>query len=469
MTLVNRKLGSTGLARPVLNGLVALYLVAAPLVAVASGGWPAMSASEKPIGAKEQFEPVPMPPGFQIVVTEQEGPVFADARGHTLYTWPVHQLRNGPVGERKGQPTCDKTVYTVNAGLMSPYPGGFELPEVATRPSCVDVWPPVIAADDAKPVGKWTIAQRKDGQRQWAYDGYALYTSVLDRQPGEVNGAISGATGEVGVRRPAAAPSMVPPQFKVATRLTGRGLTTIDNYSVYASSKDQPDKSNCVGECLDDWKPIVAPAYAKPRGEFGVIERSPGIYQWTFRKQPLYTHDGEPFNKMYGSDVPGWYNVYTQYTPKPPADFTVQESPTGFVLGDRNGKTVYVYMCADDALDQLACDHPDSPQIYRFTVCGGGDPKRCLERFPYVLAPKDAKTDNPLWAAMWIDPMTGKEAKPEQPGVLHVWAYRARPVYTHYRDKAPGDMTADQWGEFYGYRNGYKAFWLRSDFGGRGE
>jgi len=26
-------------------------------------------------------------------------------------------------------------------------------------------------------------------------------------------------------------------------------------------------------------------------------------------------------------------------------------------------------------------------------------------------------------------------------------------------------MTADQWGEFYGYRNGYKAFWLRSDFG----
>jgi len=447
--------------------LLALCLVAAPLVATAGGTrspWP-----EKPVVEKEQYEQVAMPPGFQIVVTEQEGPVFADARGHTLYQWPVRQLRNGPVGERKGQPSCDKTVYTVNSGLMSPYPGGFELPELVTRPSCLDLWPAVLAAEDARPVGKWTLAQRKDGLRQWAYDGYALYTSVLDDQPGEVNGAISGSTGEVGVRRPVSAPSMVPPQFNVVTKLSGRLLTTVDNYSVYASSKDRPDRSNCTGTCLEEWKPIVAPAYARPRGEFGIIERSPGIYQWTFRKQPLYTHIDEPFNKMYGSDVPGWYNVYTQYTPKPPADFTVQESPTGLVLADRNGKTVYVYMCADDALDQEACDHPDSPQIYRFTVCGGGDPKRCLERFPYVLAPKGAKTGNLLWSAMWIDPMTGKKAKPEQPGALHVWAYRERPVYTHYRDKRPGDMTADQWGEFYGYRNGYKAFWLRSDFGGRGE
>lgn len=422
--------------------------------------WP-----DEPDESKEIPEQVPMPPGFQIVVTEQEGPVFADSRGHTLYTWPVRQLRNGPVGERKGQPTCDKTVYRVNSGLMSPYPGGFELPEVETRPSCLDVWPPVVAEPDARPVGKFTIIERKDGIRQWAYDGYALYTSVLDEKPGEVNGGHSGPSGEVGVRRPVAAPSMVPPQFKVETTLTGRMLVTSDNYSVYASSSDRPDKSNCTGACLREFKPIIAPAYAKPRGEFGIIERSPGILQWTFRKQPLYTHVGEPFYKMYGSDVPGWYNVFLQKTPRPPADFTVQESPTGLVLADRNGKTVYMYNCADDALDQLACDHPDSPQAYRFAVCGGGDPKACLERFPYVQVTPGVKSDSLLWTTMWIDPMTGKRAQPNQEGALHVWAYRKRPVYTHYRDKAPGDMTADQWGEFYGYRNGYKAFWLRSDFG----
>jgi predicted lipoprotein with Yx(FWY)xxD motif len=442
--------------------VLALCLATGPALA-GSGGkalWP-----DRPTAEKEQFEAVPVPPGLQIVVTAQEGPVFADARGHTLYTWPVRQLRNGPVGERKGQPSCDKTIYTVNAGLMSPYPPGLELPDVATRKSCLDLWPPMVADKDAKPIGKFTVVDRKDGIRQWAYDGYALYTSVLDTQPGEVNGGHSQGSGEVGVRRPAEAPSMVPPQFKVDTLLTGRLLQTSENYSVYASSKDSADKSNCTGVCLEEWKPIQAPAYAKPRGEFGIIDRSPGVRQWTFRKQPLYTHVGEPFQKMYGSDVPGWYNVYTQFSAKPPADFIVQESPTGYVLADRNGKTIYMYNCADDAFDQQACDHPDSPQVYRFTVCGGGDPKRCVERFPYVQAAKDAKSDNVVWTTMWIDPLTGKLAKPNATGALHVWAYRKRPVYTHYRDTGPGDQTADQWGEFYGYRNGYKAFWLRSDFG----
>jgi hypothetical protein len=140
-------------------------------------------------------------------------------------------------------------------------------------------------------------------------------------------------------------------------------------------------------------------------------------------------------------------------------------SPTGLVLGDRSGKTVYIYNCADDALDQQLCDHPDSPQAYRFTVCGGGDPRRCMERFPYIRVSNGASSNSLLWTTLWIDPVTGKRAASGQAGALQVWAYRGRPVYTHYRDKAPGDMTADQWGEFYGYRNGYKAFWLRSDFG----
>ena len=31
-------------------------------------------------------------------------------------------------------------------------------------------------------------------------------------------------------------------------------------------------------------------------------------------------------------------------------------------------------------------------------------------------------------------------------------------------DLKPGDTNADAWGEFNGYRNGFKAFWLRDDF-----
>ena len=420
----------------------------------------------------EQYDPVPMPPGFQVIVSELEGPVFADARGRTLYHWPVKPLRNGAVGERKNQPTCDRTKYRVNSGLMSPYPPGLELPEVDTRPSCLDVWPPVIADKDAKKIGKWSIIERKDGIRQWAFDGYALYTSVLDEEPGDVNGGTFRRTGGdgPGVRKPVGPPPMVPPQFQVVPLLSGRMLVTNDGHSVYAYEKDGPGKSNCVGSCARAWEPILAPAYAKDRGEFTVIEREPGIRQWAFRKQPLYTRVADEFPRsMSGSDEPGWSNVYTQRAPQPPADFTVQATTSGLTLADRRGMTVYVYNCGDDALDQLACDHPDSPQAYRFAVCGAGDPQRCLENFPYVLASPGAKSNSRLWSVMSIDPMTGKRAQPGQKGALSVWAFRKRPVYTNFRDQQPGDLQGDSWGEFYGYRNGYKAMWLRDDFDNNAE
>jgi predicted lipoprotein with Yx(FWY)xxD motif len=104
----------------------------------------------------EAYVDVPMPPGFQVESTELDGPVFADANGNTLYTWPSHKLRNGYSGETLGNPACYDEVRTVTAGLMSPYPPGVLLPELDKRPSCTDLWPPVLAPDEAEPIGKWT-------------------------------------------------------------------------------------------------------------------------------------------------------------------------------------------------------------------------------------------------------------------------------------------------------------------------
>ena len=94
----------------------------------------------------EEYVSVPMPPGFRVESTELEGPVFTDANGRTLYKWPSHKLRNGYSGETQGNPACYDEVLTVTAGLMSPYPPGILLPELDSRPSCTDLWPPVLAA-----------------------------------------------------------------------------------------------------------------------------------------------------------------------------------------------------------------------------------------------------------------------------------------------------------------------------------
>jgi predicted lipoprotein with Yx(FWY)xxD motif len=179
---------------------------------------------------------------------------------------------------------------------------------------------------------------------------------------------------------------------------------------------------------------------------------------------PVYTYRNDPkARSLIGSDETGWRNVYTQTRPAAPGDFTQQETHAGLVLADAQGKTIYIYSCGDDALDQLACDHPDSPQEYRLAVCGGGDADRCLRTWPYVLASARAVSPSPVWTVMTIDPRSGRTAAEGQAGAVRVWAYRARPVYTYANDQ-PGDVKGDALGEYYGSRNGFKAFWIRDDF-----
>lgn len=420
-----------------------------------------------PVKELEQYQDNPMPPGFSVQHTDVDGPVFVDSRGMTLYTWPLDRLRNGDAGEQKGKPSCDDTKYTENSGLMSPYPPGLILPDLDTRPTCIQVWPAVLAGPDAKDIGKWTVVDRPDGRKQWAYDGYALYTSVLDKKPGQVNGATKrDVRGDSpALRKPAGPPPSHPPAFAVKTVATGRILTNHIGFSVYTWDGDEPNKSNCNEECQKEWAPVAASQSAQPQGEWGVIEPTAGVKQWTFRTQPVYTHVSDRrFRSLEGGDVPGWHNVFTQRWPDPPEEFTVQDSRIGQVLADKNGMTLYTYLCGDDALDQLSCDHPTNTQAYRLAICGNGDPALCNKTFAYVVAPADAKVDNLIWSTSWIDPMTGHLAEPNQPGALHVWTFRDRPVYTHGGDHKPGDANGDAWGEFNGYRNGFKAFWIRDDF-----
>jgi predicted lipoprotein with Yx(FWY)xxD motif len=427
-------------------------------------------------GAETQsYVPEAMPPGFQVVISELDGPIFADPQGRTLYTWPRKGLRNGSVGEQKGRPECDNTKYTETSGFMSPYPPGLELPEVETRPTCVEVWPPVTASTDAKAVGKWSILARKDGAQQWAYDGYPLYTSVLDEMPGDTRGSggRSASFADTGAYRELIGPRPdAPAQFGVFQTPTGRMLGLANGFSVYAYDKDSPARSNCTGPCLKDWQPVLAAATAVVKGDWSTIDREPGVKQWAFRGRPVYTRIADDFTRsLEGSDVPGWHNVYTQLPPARPKEFTVQQTHAGQVLADARGSSLYFHNCTDDALDQLACDHPGSPQAYRIAICGGGDAERCLRTFPYVIAAKDAKSENRTWTILSIDPKTGRHAAPGQADALRVWAYRGRPVFTYAGDKKPGQVVADGWGEFNGARNGFKAFILRDDFGAlaRGE
>jgi predicted lipoprotein with Yx(FWY)xxD motif len=418
---------------------------------------------------KEAYVPELMPPGVQVVNTENEGPVFATAEGKTLYMWPLTTLRNGQAGDRpkSGKATCDGTIYKETAGYMSPYPPGFLLPELETRKSCEALWPPFLAPADAQPVGKWSIVKRTNGDSQWAYDDHPVYTSYKDHKKGDVlGGSVSLIGGEMGaVRYPVGPTADIPSDLGLAVFRTGRMLVNHKGFSVYSYDKDTPTKSNCTDACLQTWAPVLAPLMVKPQGEWGVMERAPGIQQWTYRGKPLYTNlTDTDHRRVIGTDIPDWHNVYTQRALAPPSDWTVQDADLGQVLADSKGKTIYYYSCNDDAEDQQSCDSPDAPQVYRLAICGNFDPKVCNETFPYVQAKPGEKADSSLWTVISIDPNTGKLAQAGQAGALQVWAYRERPVYTYGGDTRPGSVDGDNFGEFNGGRNGFRAFWLRDDY-----
>ncbi len=82
------------------------------------------------------------------------GDVFVDANGMTLYTYDKDTTPN------------ETTCYD----------------------QCATNWPPAIAAADATPEGDWTLVDRTDGSKMWAYKGKPLYLWVKDAKPGDITG-----------------------------------------------------------------------------------------------------------------------------------------------------------------------------------------------------------------------------------------------------------------------------------------
>lgn len=96
------------------------------------------------------------------VMDSSAGKVWTDAKGMTLYTFDKDEA---------GKSNCyDK---------------------------CAVAWPPLAAAADAKAMDEWTVVERTDGTKMWAYDGHPLYTYVDDKKPGDVTGDGKGGVWHV--------------------------------------------------------------------------------------------------------------------------------------------------------------------------------------------------------------------------------------------------------------------------------
>lgn len=176
-------------------------------------------------------------------------------------------------------------------------------------------WQPLRASQLALPVGEFAIIHRKDGARQWAYRGEALYTYSGDYAPGEVTGIFAGEPEMqaalayrnfrplgVQIRHfPLRGPLMTTERgqtlyFVARFFALYGGRETRCGYAVsYNDAKAQSTQA-CQGRCTLTWKPLLAPLNAQAAGYWEVISRGDGARQWAFKGSPLYTYvgDGRP-------------------------------------------------------------------------------------------------------------------------------------------------------------------------------
>ncbi|MCK1354593.1 hypothetical protein IVB56_26970 [Bradyrhizobium sp. CW7] len=125
------------------------FLIAAAAIALSTA--PALANGHG--GGDAPPPPKPATSPAKVILTKQ-GPTLVDLNGMTLYYY-----------ER------DTTGKTSNC-----------------NGKCVESWVPLPATADAKAVGDFTVINRNDGSKMWAYRYRPLYTSPADKASGEANG-----------------------------------------------------------------------------------------------------------------------------------------------------------------------------------------------------------------------------------------------------------------------------------------
>jgi predicted lipoprotein with Yx(FWY)xxD motif len=71
----------------------------------------------------------------------------------------------------------------------------------------------------------------------------------------------------------------------------GNMMTTPTGMTLYTFDKDAAGRSNCDGQCIQYWHPLLATQGATATANMTLINRSDGQMQWaTANGMPLYTY-----------------------------------------------------------------------------------------------------------------------------------------------------------------------------------
>ena len=330
---------------------------------------------------------------------------------------------------------------------------------------CAKEWLPTVPLAKAKATTNWKIISRSDGLKQWSYKGKPLYTSIKDKNPGEVGGGGVGAGDREGRGDPTYGydgPARVkltegwrPAMFQTGgnpvidlTRplgvnfreipdANGIGIVDAQNMTIYAYN-GSADKDALLCKygipCKDQFVPVVAPQLAEAAGDWSIALRKDGIHQWVFKGKSLYKFTGDlvPFDVL-GKAVDARWGVALVLTYFQPPEVKLRADPgLGMILSTLNGKALYhrdvqAFIPGSRQSYHNPPYRPNVGRSIRKTECVA----ECLQQFKPFLAPTNAEPQGYWGIAI-------REDGSKQ------WTYKDFTLYTFSGDTKPGDLNANE-------------------------
>lgn len=332
--------------------------------------------------------------------------VYADANGMTLYTSSA---------DKKGKSKCEA--------------------------ECAKVWIPAKAATEP-PSSDWSVIRRRDGTKQWALFGQPLYTYAKESEIGKATGKSAENAGwEPAVYQ--TAKLVLPPDINVreVPDLFGQTFVNFEGRTLYFFKGPDPQEDYGVckaaqHDCVGQWTPLAAPAFADRVGDFSVLRRRDGTPQWTYKGRGLYTFSRDVVPDIaQGKDVDPLFEPAMVRRTFVPKEVQLRDfrgiTP---VLTTAQGMTLYRRLpgTLSSGTYFLRGGRPYAPS-YGYAVGLKGCEGACEKDWTPLTASSDAQSTG-YWYVI------------ARPDGTKVWAYKGFVLYTYAQDKAPGDYTGDaQW------------------------
>ena len=332
------------------------------------------------------------PPAGVKAVQRGDGVLFADPAGMALYTYDGDDPKSG---------------------------------KSACNAVCAQQWPAAIAPADATPQGAWSLIQREDGKRQWAFAGQPLYRYAAEGGVDTTFGDGDGGTWHLAV-----APIWTPPGVTISRTVLGSALADAKGMTLYTRTQDGANKSNCAGSCLENFIPVTAAGLALGGGDWSIVARSDSSKQWAYKGKPLYrslldVKTGETSGDGIGLDE-GWRAALLEAAPSIPSWVTYQQSLGGEVLADPRGFTLYYHGGPRLSLSSSGAGAAAARRACETTTCMGAEWKA-------VLADEKAK------------PMGNWTVLANTDGTRQ-WAHKGIRLWTNTVETQPAELTGLRFG-----------------------